>query len=96
MHLSQASFTGDRQGLGDRDYCIAGESSRERAPHYTTLPNTHTSSSEADCPRNAQPFRQVHAVVVGQPVHVLDARQVLDVFAVQTMRRGCCGSAGAH
>ena len=30
MHLSQASFTGDRQGLGDRDYCIAGESSRER------------------------------------------------------------------
>ena len=32
MHLSQASFTGDRQGLGDRDYCIAGESSRERAP----------------------------------------------------------------
>jgi hypothetical protein len=34
MHLSQANFTGDRQNLGDRDYCIAGESSRER----TSLP----------------------------------------------------------
>jgi hypothetical protein len=30
MHSSQASFTGDRQGLGDRDYCIAGENHRSK------------------------------------------------------------------
>jgi hypothetical protein len=82
--------------MGDRGYYIAGESFQGRAPHYKTLPNTYAPSSEADCPRSAQLFRQVRAVVVGQSVHVLDALQVLGVLAVQTMRRGCRGCTGAQ
>jgi hypothetical protein len=67
MHLSQASFTGDRQGLGDRDYCIAGESSRERAPLPKGTEKENFSLRESDTPQQTKRAISLLAMFWGSP-----------------------------